>query len=120
MTVFHPHLCHQIAMDSDIHKRTPKIRLLVILEEMVLCVCVCLFVESWKCVIFPVLLNIILGIQLHPHKTIVGIQGDNVCGKSFENCEVLHKWKTVLLLSSQEFSYTSNTRWFSCSIQPEW
>lgn len=67
----------------------------MILEEMILCVCVCLSEESWKCVIFPVLLSIILGIQLHPHKTIVGIQGDNVWEKDFENCKMLDKWKAV-------------------------
>lgn len=68
---------------------------------------VCLSVEFGKCIIFPVLLSIILGIQ-----------EDNVWAKDFENCKVLNKWKAVLLLSSQEFSYTSNAWWFSIISSP--
>lgn len=59
-------------------QRIPKIRLFKMLEEMLFFVCVCSFMDSWKPVIFRVLLSIIRGLQLHSHKAVVRIQGNNV------------------------------------------
>lgn len=77
------------------------------LEEMAFCVCVRPFMDSWKPAIFPVLLSVIRGPELHSHKAVVRIQGNNVWEKRFENGKVLNKWRVVLSLSSLEFSYTS-------------